>query len=109
MTLTGSEHVGQLVAGVCAQHLKKSVLELGGSDPFIVLADADIAAAARAAVKGRFLNAGQSCISAKRFIVVDEVAADFEEALVEETRSLRVGDPRKDGVEMGPMAQSRPA
>ena len=105
VTLTGSERSGKLVAGVAAEHLKKSVLELGGSDPFVVLADADIAAAARGAVKGRFLNAGQSCIAAKRLIVVEAVADDFEEAFIEETRQLQFGDPRREGVDVGPMAK----
>lgn len=105
VTLTGSETAGVQVAGVCAAELKKSVLELGGSDPFVILEDADIEAAARAAVKGRFLNAGQSCIAAKRFIVLDRVADAFQEAFAAHAQQLTMGDPREDGVSIGPMAR----
>jgi succinate-semialdehyde dehydrogenase/glutarate-semialdehyde dehydrogenase len=105
VTLTGSEQVGVEVAAACAHQLKPSVLELGGSDGFIVLADADIDAAADAAVKGRFLNAGQSCIAAKRFVVVDSVADEFLEAFAARTRELVVDDPRGE-VDMGPMART---
>ncbi|MDO8210223.1 NAD-dependent succinate-semialdehyde dehydrogenase [Conexibacter sp. CPCC 206217] len=106
VTLTGSEQVGRSVAGVCAQQLKKSVLELGGSDAFIVLADADVEQAAAMAVKARFVNAGQSCVAAKRFVVVEQVADAFAEAFVEGVRALRVDDPAADGVDLGPMARA---
>jgi succinate-semialdehyde dehydrogenase/glutarate-semialdehyde dehydrogenase len=106
VTLTGSERTGIAVGRACAEHLKKSVLELGGSDPFIVLADADVAAAADAAVKGRFLNAGQSCIAAKRFITVDAIADSFEQAFLERVHALRLGDPRDAAVDVGPMARA---
>lgn len=105
VTLTGSTEVGRLVAAQAGRALKKQVLELGGSDPFIVLADANIRDAARAAVKARFTNAGQSCVNAKRFIVDESVADDFVEAFVEETRMLIVGDPRSPGTNIGPMAR----
>jgi acyl-CoA reductase-like NAD-dependent aldehyde dehydrogenase len=105
VTLTGSEQAGIQVAGACAAVLKKSVLELGGSDPFVILEDADVEAAARAAVTGRFLNAGQSCIAAKRFIVTEAVADEFEQAFAAHAQSLVMGDPRTAGVELGPMAR----
>ena len=104
VTLTGSERAGSNVAALAGKHLKKSVLELGGSDPFIVLASADVAATAAMAARARTVNSGQSCIAAKRFIVVDSVAPQFEEALVKEMNSLRVGDPMRDDTEIGPLA-----
>jgi succinate-semialdehyde dehydrogenase / glutarate-semialdehyde dehydrogenase len=105
VTLTGSEAVGVQVATTCAQHLKKSVLELGGSDAFIVLADADIEAAARGAITARFLNAGQSCIAGKRFIAVEAVADAFTEAFAAATRELRMGEPTDERNALGPMAR----
>lgn len=105
VTLTGSEAVGVKVATACAQHLKKSVLELGGSDPFVVLADADVEAAAAAAVTARFLNAGQSCIAGKRFIAVEAIADGFAEAFAAGAAALRMGDPLAEGTELGPMAR----
>jgi succinate-semialdehyde dehydrogenase / glutarate-semialdehyde dehydrogenase len=105
-TLTGSDAAGVAVATACAQHLKPSVLELGGSDPFVVLADADIAAAASAAVRGRFLNTGQACIAAKRLIVEQPVADAFEDAFVAAASALRVDDPRVEGADLGPMARA---
>jgi succinate-semialdehyde dehydrogenase / glutarate-semialdehyde dehydrogenase len=105
VTLTGSEAVGVQVATTCAQHLKKSVLELGGSDAFIVLADADIEAAASGAITARFLNAGQSCIAGKRFIAVEAVADAFTEAFAAATRELRMGEPTDERNALGPMAR----
>ncbi|MGM3389198.1 NAD-dependent succinate-semialdehyde dehydrogenase [Stutzerimonas stutzeri] len=105
VTLTGSTAVGKLVAAQAGGLMKKQVLELGGSDPFIVLADADIAAAAQSAVKARFSNTGQSCISAKRFIVDERVADDFVGAFAEAVRALKVGDPEQRDTQIGPMAR----
>ncbi|MES2186059.1 MAG: NAD-dependent succinate-semialdehyde dehydrogenase [Pseudomonadota bacterium] len=105
ITLTGSTAVGKIVAAQAGSLMKKQVLELGGSDPFIVLADADVEAAARAAVKARFSNAGQSCISAKRFIVEDAVADRFVEAFCAGTRQLKVGAPADRATQIGPLAR----
>ena len=106
VTLTGSEEAGSRVAEAAGRALKKTVLELGGSDPFIVLADADLDAAARIAVDARFQNAGQSCIAAKRFIVEDRVASEFEERFAARIRDLVVGDPRHDATKIGPLAKA---
>jgi acyl-CoA reductase-like NAD-dependent aldehyde dehydrogenase len=105
VTLTGSEQVGRAVAAACAEQLKKSVLELGGSDAFVVLGDADVEAAAATAVRARFVNAGQSCVAAKRFVVVESVADAYQEAFVAGVEALRVDDPSADGVDLGPMAR----
>ena len=105
VTLTGSERAGSAVAEQAGHHLKKTVLELGGSDAFIVLADADLARAARTAADARLINSGQSCIAAKRFIVVDAVADRFEERFVAEMRSRVMGDPLAAGTEVGPQAR----
>jgi succinate-semialdehyde dehydrogenase/glutarate-semialdehyde dehydrogenase len=105
VTLTGSERAGTSVGGAAGRFLKKSVLELGGSDPFVVLDDADLSAAADAAVKSRFGNAGQSCIAAKRFIVSESLADEFVDRLVERVGLLQVGDPTTPGATIGPMAR----
>lgn len=105
VTLTGSDAAGRAVGEAAGQHLKKAVLELGGSDPFIVLEDADPEAVARSATKARTLNTGQSCIAAKRFIVHESIAAPFEAALVEAMESLAVGDPLDGATEIGPLAR----
>ena len=97
VTLTGSDEAGALVAGASGAALKPTVLELGGSDPFIVLEDADLEAAARVAVDARFQNAGQSCIAAKRFIVVESVADEFEQRFLKGIHNLIVGDPTEEG------------
>ncbi|GHO65976.1 succinate-semialdehyde dehydrogenase [Ktedonobacter sp. SOSP1-52] len=106
VTLTGSEEAGIQVASTSGQVLKKTVLELGGSDAFIVLEDADLDAAAQTAVKARFQNAGQSCIAAKRFIVVESVAKAFEEKFAQATSQLKVGDPQQRETQMGPLARA---
>jgi len=105
VTLTGSVAAGRDVARMAGRKLKKTVLELGGSDPYLILADADVEAAAEACAHSRLLNAGQSCISAKRFIVVDEVRKPFEEALTRRMEATRTGDPLDPEVEMGPQAR----
>ena len=105
VTLTGSDAAGAKVAEASGRVLKKNVLELGGSDPFIVLADADLAAAATTAVNARYQNAGQSCIAAKRFIVEEAVADEFTARFVEATQRLRVGDPTDPETEVGPVAR----
>lgn len=104
VTLTGSEAAGRAVARTAGEHLKKCVLELGGSDPFIVLRDADVHAAARIAARSRTINNGQSCIAAKRFIVERPVAGEFIAALTAAVRALRVGDPMDEATEVGPLA-----
>ena len=105
VTLTGSEQAGEEVACEAGRQLKKTVLELGGSDPFIVLADADVEAAAAAAAKARTINSGQSCIAAKRFIVEQSVADAFAAALARRMAALVVGDPRDRETEVGPLAR----
>lgn len=105
VTVTGSERTGSAVGSIAGREIKKSVLELGGSDPFIVLADADVARVADLAVRGRFLNAGQSCISPKRFIVEAAVADEFTGLVVDHTAALSVGDPELAGTDVGPMAR----
>lgn len=105
VTLTGSDRAGSMVAGQAGRELKKTVLELGGSDPFVVLADADVVAAARTAAEARLINSGQSCIAAKRFIVVEAVAERFLERLVEELRSYCMGDPLARETQVGPQAR----
>jgi len=103
-TLTGSTPAGQSVAERAGRNLKKTVLELGGSDPFIVMPSADLDAAARTAAKARCINNGQSCIAAKRFIVHAAVADDFERRFVRAMEALRVGDPMAEGTDVGPLA-----
>jgi succinate-semialdehyde dehydrogenase / glutarate-semialdehyde dehydrogenase len=105
VALTGSDRAGSKVAAEAGRALKKTVLELGGSDPFIVLADADLAAAARAAAEARLVNSGQSCIAAKRFIVVGAVMDAFLERFVDELRSRRMGDPLARETQVGPQAR----
>jgi succinate-semialdehyde dehydrogenase / glutarate-semialdehyde dehydrogenase len=105
VTLTGSERAGRAVAAQAGAALKKTVLELGGSDPFIVLDDAEIASVAKAAAAARCINSGQSCIAAKRFIVEEKVADEFEAAFSLAMAEMKVGDPTKRETQVGPLAR----
>src|SRR5690606_16240931 len=104
VSITGSVGAGRSVAERAGRVLKKCVLELGGSDPSLVLADADLDTAVERCVRGRLVNNGQSCIAAKRFVVVPEIADAFTERFVERMRSVEMRDPMEDGTELGPMA-----
>jgi len=106
VTLTGSEPAGRQVAATAGNAIKKSVLELGGSDAFVVLEDADLDAAVKTGVSSRFLNNGQSCIAAKRFIVVDAIADDFVQRFTREVDALNVGDPTLEDTDLGPMSRN---
>lgn len=103
-TLTGSEPAGASLATTAGKQIKKTVLELGGSDPFIVLESADLDVAVATAVKARMINNGQSCIAAKRFIVVEAIADAFEQKLVEKFDALQIGDPLQEQTDLGPLA-----
>jgi succinate-semialdehyde dehydrogenase/glutarate-semialdehyde dehydrogenase len=105
VTLTGSTPAGRSVASRAGAALKKTVLELGGSDPYVVLEDADVDAAAEACALSRLINGGQSCIAAKRFIVVEPVRRAFEDRLVERMRGRRMGDPLAAETDLGPLAR----
>ncbi len=107
VTFTGSVPVGAKVAQRATSQLKKTVLELGGSDPFIVCADADIEKASTGAVKGRFINCGQSCIASKRFIVVKNITKEFIEKFIQKTEKLKVGDPSSDDTDLGPLVNAK--
>ncbi len=106
VTLTGSEPAGSAVASVAGRELKKTVLELGGSDPYIVLDDADIPSCVATASKARMINNGQSCIAAKRFIVDESKLSEFEDGMTRMMESLTVGDPLKQDTQIGPMARA---
>jgi succinate-semialdehyde dehydrogenase/glutarate-semialdehyde dehydrogenase len=103
-SLTGSEQAGRNVASAAGRQIKKMVLELGGSDPFIVMPSADMRATITTAVKARVVNSGQSCIAAKRFIVAETVADAFERGFTEQMQALKVGDPLDPATEVGPLA-----
>src|SRR5215831_7139288 len=107
VTLTGSEAAGSSVAASAGKHIKKTVLELGGSDPFIVMESADLDAAAQTAVTARTINNGQSCIAAKRFIVAQRIVEDFTTRFAERVRSLVVGDPMDKRTNVGPLATAK--
>jgi succinate-semialdehyde dehydrogenase/glutarate-semialdehyde dehydrogenase len=104
VSLTGSEPAGAQVAARAGRQLKKTVLELGGSDPFVVMPSADLARAVRTAVDARANNNGQSCIAAKRFVIDARIAADFEGRFVEAMQALRIGDPLDESTQLGPLA-----
>jgi succinate-semialdehyde dehydrogenase/glutarate-semialdehyde dehydrogenase len=106
VTLTGSTPAGQAVASRAGAVLKKTVLELGGSDPYVVLEDADLEAAAETCAASRLINGGQSCIAAKRFVAVESVRRAFEERLVERMHARQVGDPLAEGTDVGPLARA---
>ncbi len=105
VTVTGSGPAGRAIAARAGACLKKTVLELGGSDPYLVLEDANLEEAAETCAASRLINAGQSCIAAKRFIVVEPVRREFEERLVERMRARRMGDPQAEDTELGPLAR----
>jgi succinate-semialdehyde dehydrogenase/glutarate-semialdehyde dehydrogenase len=105
VTLTGSTVAGSAVATHAGAALKKTVLELGGSDPYLVLEDADLESAAETCVTSRLINTGQSCIAAKRFIVVEPVRAQFEQLILAKMRTRQLGDPLEEGVPLGPLAR----
>jgi acyl-CoA reductase-like NAD-dependent aldehyde dehydrogenase len=106
VTFTGSVPVGAKVAQRATSQVKKTVLELGGSDPFIVCEDADIEKASAGAIKGRFINCGQSCIASKRFIVAKDIAEEFIEKFVQRAEGLRLGDPLSDNSDIGPLVNA---
>jgi len=105
VTLTGSTPAGRDVARVAGQSLKKSVLELGGSDPYLILEDADLAVAVPNCVTGRLINSGQSCIAAKRFVVVEAIRGEFEQRFVDGMAAAVMGNPLEDGITVGPQAR----
>lgn len=107
VTFTGSIEIGAKVAQRATSRLKKCVLELGGSDPFIVLDDADIEKASSGAIKGRFLNCGQSCVASKRFIVSKKIANEFIELFVQKAEKLNVGDPLSESTDIGPLSSMK--
>lgn len=106
VTFTGSDRAGSAVAALAGRHIKKTIMELGGSDSLIVLDDADVDAAAAAAASSRFMNAGQTCLAAKRMLVMDAIADRFEDALVAHTKQIKLGNPLNRTTTMGPLARA---
>ncbi|MDP5139702.1 MAG: aldehyde dehydrogenase family protein, partial [Spirosomaceae bacterium] len=106
VTLTGSERAGSAVAATAGKNIKKSLLELGGSNAFVVLADANIDKATDVAVTARFMNAGQSCIAAKRFIILEEVYDEFVEKFTEKVKKLKSGDPMEEDTKIGTLSRA---
>ncbi|WP_040953777.1 aldehyde dehydrogenase family protein, partial [Coxiella burnetii] len=106
VTLTGSEGAGKAVGSAAGKALKKVVLELGGNDAYLILKDADLEKAAEACVESRLSNSGQSCIAAKRLIIVENVYDEFKALVIEKAQSYRMGDPLKKETELGPLARS---
>lgn len=107
VSFTGSTQVGRRLASIAGLYLKKTVLELGGSDPYIVLEDADIELAARLCVKARFINSGQSCVAAKRFFIHQSVYAEFKAKVIAQIKALNIGDPTDERTDIGPLAEAR--
>ena len=106
VTLTGSTPAGRAVAATAGSEIKKSVLELGGSDPYVILEDADLESAAELCVNSRLINGGQSCIAAKRFIIVEDVYKNFEQLFIQKMKSKKMGDPFDESNDLGPQARS---
>ncbi|TVQ80767.1 MAG: aldehyde dehydrogenase family protein [Bradymonadales bacterium] len=106
VSLTGSGRAGSAVAKLAGEHLKKTLLELGGSDPYLILEDAELKAAAKACAMSRLTNTGQSCVSAKRFIIHESVYEEFKSHLIEEFQNYKMGDPLDESVNLGPLARS---
>src|SRR5712671_2754116 len=106
-TLTGSDAAGRSLASIAGAQVKKTVLELGGSDPFLILPSCELDKAVQVAVTARVQNAGQSCIAAKRFIVHEKIAPEFEKRFVQSMRALKLGDPQDDATEIGPLASKQ--
>jgi succinate-semialdehyde dehydrogenase/glutarate-semialdehyde dehydrogenase len=104
-SLTGSGASGRIVGAFCGAHIKKCVLELGGADPFIVLDDANLEKAAKAGVTSRLINNSQACTNAKRFIVNENVYDDFKQKVIDELTQIKIGDPREDDTNLGPLAK----
>ena len=109
VSLTGSERAGSAVAALAGKNLKRSVLELGGNDAFIILEDADLDAAVKMAIKGRMVNTGQSCVAAKRFIVVESVADEFLKGFKAAMQEMKLGDPMEESTDVGPLSSEEAA
>jgi succinate-semialdehyde dehydrogenase/glutarate-semialdehyde dehydrogenase len=106
VTLTGSERAGAAIASIAAQHIKKCILELGGSDPYLILEDADLELAAQKAINSRLNNSGQVCIAAKRLIVVEAIANKFKQLILDKIKDFKMGDPMDEATKLGPLARA---